>query len=195
MSNIKRCEWSDHSDLMRQYHDNEWGIPVHDDKKLFEYLMLEVLQCGLNWKMMLVKRDIFNLCFDNFDYEKVSQYTEEDITRIMETPGMIRSRRKIEAIIHNAKRFIEVQKEFGSFDNFLWSFTDYKSVMYAEGNLNTKSKHSDAIAMALKKRDFKFLGTLTVYAYIQAVGIVNDHDKYCHLYQPLAKSCKVESLY
>ncbi|MBE5818097.1 MAG: DNA-3-methyladenine glycosylase I [Clostridiales bacterium] len=195
MSNINRCEWSDHSDIMRQYHDNEWGIPVHDDKKLFEYLMLEVLQCGLNWKMMLVKRDIFNRCFDNFDYEKVSQYTEEDITRIMETPGMIRSRRKIEAIIHNAKRFIEVQKEFGSFDNFLWSFTDYKSVMYAEGNLNTNSKHSDAIALALKKRCFKFLGTLTVYAYIQAVGIVNDHDKYCHLYQSLADVCVVDTLY
>ena len=139
--------------------------------------------------------NFFNLCFDNFDYEKVSQYTEEDITRIMQTPGMIRSRRKIEAIIHNAKRFIEVQKEFGSFDNFLWSFTDYKSVMYAEGNQNTKSKHSDAIALALKKRGFKFLGTLTVYAYIQAVGIVNDHDKYCHLYQPLADVCVVDTLY
>ena len=195
MSNIKRCNWCDSCDLMREYHDKEWGIPVHDDKKLYEYLMLEVMQCGLNWKMMLVKREIFNSCFDNFDYNKIASYTEDDIIRIIETPGMIRLRRKIEAIIHNAKCFIEIQNKYGSFDKFLWSFTDNRSIIYAEGNTNTKSKHSDAIALALKKHGFKFLGTLTVYAYIQAVGIVNDHDKYCHLYQPLADVCVVDTLY
>ena len=125
-----RCKWCQDNGVNQKYHDEEWGIPVHDDRKHFEFLMMEVMQCGLNWTMMLNKRDIFRQCFDHFDYEKIIRYDEQKIQEIMETPGMIRSPRKIKAVITNAIAYMEIIKEYGSFDQFLWSYTDGKTMVY-----------------------------------------------------------------
>lgn len=173
---------------MEDYHDNEWGIPVHDDKKQFEFLMLEVMQCGLSWGLMLKKREIFRSCFDGFDYDKIVLYGEEDISRIMETPGMIKSRRKIEAIIHNAKLFQDMRREFGSFSEYLWAFSENCTLVYSDHQLGTpvaKNSLSDAISKDLRKRGFKYLGSVTVYSHLQACGMINDHSADCFLYREI----------
>ena len=143
------------NEKMIRYHDEEWGVPVHDDRKQFEFLMMEVMQCGLNWNMMIQKREIFRQCFDNFDFDKVAAYGEEDIERILDTEGMIRSRRKAEAVIHNARCFQKIRDEFGSFSDYIWGFT--------EG----------------------YMGSITVYSHLQACGIINDHLETCFRYQEL----------
>lgn len=172
----------------KPYHDNEWGVPIHDDRKQFEYLMMEVMQCGLSWTLMLKKRDIFRSCFHNFDFDIIAGYDENDIERILNTDGMIRSRRKIEAVIHNAKCFQKLREEFGSFDDYLWAYSDNKTIMYnkhEEGILPVSNGLSDKISKDLKKRGFKYLGSITVYSHLQACGIINDHVKDCPCYKKI----------
>ena len=180
------CNWGFSSEAMRKYHDEEWGVPLHDDQKQFEFLMMEAMQCGLSWDLMIKKREIFRRCFDNFDYDLIAGYNDNDIDRIMNTEGMIRSRRKIEAIINNARCFQEIRNEFGSFCNWLWAFSDGKTILYtghADGDVPVSNGLSDRIAKELKKRGFKYLGTVTVYSHLQACGMINDHDKNCDCYE------------
>jgi len=167
---------------MIRYHDREWGVPLHDDKKQFEFLMMEAMQCGLNWNMMIQKREIFRRCFDHFDYDKVAAYDEKDIGRIMNTEGMIRSERKIRAVISNAKCFRKIREEFGSFSAYLWSYSGGRTILYnrhEEGFIPTCNGLSDRISRDLKKRGFLYLGSITVYSHLQACGIINDHDRNC----------------
>ena len=179
------CSWENTSLLNQKYHDCEWGVPVWDDRVQFEYLMMEVMQCGLNWNMMINKREIFRKCFDNFEYDLIAKYNENDIKRIMSCEGMIKSRRKIEAIINNAKCFQKIRKEFKSFCNYIWSYSDNKTILYDKhesGYIPTSNALSDMICKDLKKRGFKFLGSITIYSHLQASGIINDHDKNCPRY-------------
>ena len=189
MENKKRCPWCEDNDLLRKYHDEEWGEPLHDDMKHFEYISLEVLQCGLNWLMMMKKREIFRECFDGFDYEKIALYDDGKVKEIMETPGMIKSPRKINAIINNARCFLEVRKEFGSFDTYIWGFSGGRSILYTDRQNYATSRLSDDLARNLKKRGFKYLGSVTVYAHLESCGIVNDHSEFCWKYKRLAKDC------
>lgn len=174
----------------KKYHDQEWGVPVHRDKKQFEYLMMEVLQCGLSWSIVLHRREVLRKCFDNFDYDKIAQYTEKDVERIMKTEGMIRSKPKILAIIHNAKCFQEIRKEFGSFSKYLWNYSDGKVILYnhhGNGEIPVSNGLSDEIAKDLKKRGFKFIGSITIYSHLQASGIINDHHKQCVCYKRIVE--------
>ena len=176
------CNWEHTSLLNQKYHDAEWGVPVHDDRKQFEYLMMEVMQCGLSWDLMINKRDIFRKCFDNFNYDKIALYNDNDIKRIMNTEGMVKSSRKINAIISNAKCFQQIRKEFGSFCNYLWAYSDNKTILYDkhnDGYIPVSNGLSDKISKDLKKRGFKYLGSITIYSHLQACGIINDHDKNC----------------
>ena len=180
------CNWDKTSQLNIKYHDKEWGVPVHNDKKQFEFISMEVMQCGLNWNMMINKREIFRKCFDNFDYDLIAKYTAEDIKRIMNTEGMIKSVRKIEAIINNAKCFQKIRTEFGSFCKYLWSYSDNKTILYdkhSDGYIPVSNGLSDEICKDLKNRGFKFLGSVTIYSHLQACGIINDHDKNCPRYK------------
>ena len=187
---MNRCPWCLINDLETKYHDEEWGVPVHDDQKQFEFLMLEVMQCGLSWDIVLKKREIFRSCFNNFDYDKVAEYDQQDIERIMNTPGMIRSQRKIEAVIGNALCFQKIREEFGSFSDYLWDWTDGKILLYKShelGNIPAKNELSDKISKDLKKRGMKYLGSITVYSHLQASGIINDHIKECDCFNRLIK--------
>ncbi len=176
------CSWGDSSPTNWKYHHSEWGVPLHDDRMQFEFLMLEVLQCGLNWNMMMQKREIFRSCFNGFDYDLVAGYGEDDIQRILNAEGMIRSRRKIEAIINNARCFNNIRSEFGSFSAYLWSYSKGRTILYdrhADGWIPASNGLSERIAKDLRRRGFKFLGAVTVYSHLQACGIVNDHSKSC----------------
>lgn len=180
------CNWGNVSEKMQNYHDDEWGTPCFDDRKQFEHLMMEALQCGLSWSIVLHKREIFRECFDDFDYKKIADYTEDDVDRILNTEGMIRCQRKIRAIINNAQRYMEIQREFGSFCNYIWNFSNGKTIIYeghSNGFIPASNGLSDMISKDLKKRGFKYLGSVTVYSHMQACGIINDHDKNCHCYQ------------
>lgn len=191
----QRCAWCCDGSINQKYHDEEWGIPLHDDKKHFEFLMLEVMQCGLSWTLMLKKREIFRQCFENFDYQKIAAYTEDDIERILNTDGMIKSRRKISAIIHNACCFLQIIEDYGSFDKFIWSFTDNKTHIYLKhqrGEWEVKNELSDQVSAALKKRGFKYLGSITVFSHLQACGIINDHDPDCWMYDDLVRQTNVQ---
>lgn len=191
---MKRCAWCEDGGMMQQYHDEEWGEPVHDDGKQFEYLMLEAMQCGLSWSLMLKKREIFRQSFDGFDFRKIAAYTEKDVERILNTEGMIRSKGKILAIINNAKCFLAVIEEFGSFDSYLWGFSDYKMTVYRkhqQGQFETRNDLSDRIAKDMKKRGFKYLGSITLFSHLQACGIINDHDPRCFKYKELLKKTDV----
>ena len=188
MNDVNRCGWCQDNGMMRKYHDEEWGIPLHDDKKQFEFLMMEVMQCGLSWSLMLKKRQTFRQCFDDFDYEKIALYNEEKIAEIMNIPDMIKSERKIRAVIHNAKMFLKIIEENGSFDKYLWGFTDNRTIIYdshRDGQLPAKNELSDEISKDLKKRGFKYLGSITVYSHLQACGIINDHEEKCFRYKEL----------
>ncbi len=185
---INRCSWCMINELEIKYHDEEWGVPVHDDRKQFEYLMMEVMQCGLSWDIVLKKREIFRSCFDNFDYDKIAAYSERDIENILNIPGMIRSRRKIEAIINNARCVQQIRKEYDSFSDYLWGWTNGKTLIYKGhelGNIPSSNALSKEISSDLKKRGMKYLGAVTVYAHLQACGIINDHIKECHCYKKL----------
>ena len=179
------CNWENTSKVNFKYHNEEWGIPVYDDRCQFEYLMMEVMQCGLSWNIVINKREIFRKCFDNFEYDLIAKYNENDIKRILSTEGMIKSQKKIEAIINNAKCFKKIREEFGSFSNYLWSYSDNKTILYDKhelGYIPACNGLSDKIAKDLKKRGFKFLGSITVYSHLQASGVINDHDKNCPRY-------------
>lgn len=168
------------------YHNTEWGRPLHNDRKQFEFLMLEVMQCGLSWQLMLKKRTIFHQCFDNFNFNKIARYTATDIKRILNTPEMIRSERKIKAVIQNAQAFLQIRKKFGSFSTFLWNYTNGKTILYAGhagGKVPAANGLSTRISQDLKKRGFTFLGPVTVYSHLQACGIINDHSADCPLFQ------------
>lgn len=182
------CGWNSASEIDRHYHDTEWGIPVHDDRKQFEYLMMEVMQCGLSWELMLRKREIFRQCFDNFDFDKVAAYDERDVERIMNTEGMIRSPRKIRAIINNARCFQKIRNLYGSFSNYLWAYADGKTIIYSShggGRIPVSNGLSARISKDLKSKGFKYLEAVTVYSHLQACGIINDHDTDCPCYKKI----------
>ncbi|WP_395373573.1 DNA-3-methyladenine glycosylase I [Marinicella sp. W31] len=174
--------WSEGKILELQYHDNEWGVPVHDDQILFEFLILEGAQAGLSWSTILNKREGYRQAFDNFDYHKIAAYGDDKLQSLLEDAGIVRNRLKIRSAVTNAKAFIEVQKEFGSFDAYIWQFVDGKPILntWANGKLVPASTaESDAMSKDLKKRGFKFVGTTICYAYMQACGMVNDHTIDC----------------
>ena len=185
---MSTCHWNFSFEAMKTYHDTEWGVPIHDDRLMFEHLTLEAMQCGLSWSLMIKKRGIFRACFDGFDYDRIAAYGEEDIERIMNTEGMIRSRRKIEAVINNASCFRKIRQEHGSFCDWLWAHTDGKTVLYAghgDGHIPVSNGLSDKIAGELKAYGFKFLGTVTVYSHLQACGMINDHGSECPCYKAI----------
>ena len=176
------CGWADTDPLDKVYHDTEWGIPVHDDRHMFEHLTLECMQCGLSWALMLKKREIFRKCFDNFDYDRIADYNEADVERILNTEGMIRSPRKVNSIINNARCYQKVREEFGTFCDYIWSYSDGKTILYQghdAGRIPVSNGLSARISKDLKKRGFKYVGPVTIYSHLQACGIINDHDKDC----------------
>lgn len=180
---MKRCFWVDEkSEIYTKYHDEEWGIPKHDDHELFELLILESFQAGLSWITILKKRENFRKAFDNFDIQKVANYNNEKIAELLSNTGIIRSKNKILSAINNAKIFIQIQKDFGSFANYIWSFTDNKVLKNTTGKIITSSSLSDEISKDLKKRGMKYVGTVIIYSYLQAIGIIDDHDQNCFKY-------------
>ena len=185
---MNRCPWCEINELYIKYHDEEWGVPVHDDKKHFEFLILEGVQAGLSWLTILKKRDNYRKTYDNFDPVKIATYDQKKIDQLMKNPGIIKNLRKIEASINNAQRFLEVQEEFGSFDNYIWSFVNNKPVINSwkkDSEIPSKTELSDKISFDLKKRGFKFVGSTIIYAHMQAIGIVNDHIVNCFRYKKL----------
>ena len=181
---MKRCEWGQ-GESMIKYHDLEWGVPVHADKKLFEFLILEGAQAGLSWETVLNKRENYRKAFNDFDPKKISLYTNGDVKRLLSNQGIIRNRLKIAATINNAQRFLEVQEEFGSFDRWQWQFVNYKTIknrFKALSEIPATTKESDAMSKDLKRRGFKFVGSTICYAHMQATGMVNDHVKSCFRY-------------
>lgn len=186
---MRRCPWSEkNGELLIKYHDEEWGVPVHDDTKHFEFLVLEINQAGLNWKTVLNKRDNFVQAFDSFTPRIVGEYNEEKIIQLLGNAGIIRNRKKIEASVHNAKKFVKIQKEFGSFDKFIWSFTNNQTVVNSwkyDQDIPAKTTLSETISADLRKRGFKFVGPTIIYAHLQATGIVNDHLVDCFRYKQL----------
>jgi len=181
--NETTCNWPSNDPLMVRYHDEEWGVPLHDDQKLFEFLVLDAFQAGLSWRTVLHKRENFRKAFDGFDPEKISKYGAADYERLLSDAGIIRNRSKILGTIHNATCFLEVQKEFGTFDKYIWQFTGGKTIFNGWNNLNelpATSQESDEMSKGLKLRGFKFVGSTICYAFMQAAGMVNDHLVYCH---------------
>mgnify|MGYP003666543230 FL=1 len=181
----QRCFWVTDSKLYQDYHDKEWGEPVYDDETLFEFLILETFQAGVSWITILNKRENFRKAFDNFEYQKIAKYQENKFNELMQNAGIIRNKLKIRSAITNAKLFMEIQKEFGSFSNFMWSYVDDKPIINtfkSREEVPATSKISDKISKDLKKRGFKFTGSTIMYAYMQAVGMVNDHTIDCYKY-------------
>jgi DNA-3-methyladenine glycosylase I len=181
-----RCKWVTDDPIYIEYHDREWGVPVHDDRELFEFLILEGAQAGLSWITILKKRENYRKAFDNFDSERVALYDEEKIQELMMNEGIIRNRRKIEASIINAKAFLKIKEEFGSFDKYIWQFVGGKPIKNSWGSIEevpASTKESDEMSKDLKKRGFKFVGSKICYAYMQAVGMVNDHTIDCFRYE------------
>lgn len=181
MNERKRCAWAT-TDLYKEYHDKEWGVPEHDDQKLFEMLILEGMQAGLSWLTVLRKRPAFREAFDDFDYQKVAKYDESKVNELMQNKGIIRNRRKIESAITNAQQFIRVQEEFGSFDSFIWSYIGNEPIrnhFQSEEEIPASTELSNQISKDLKKRRFKFVGSTIIYSYMQAIGMVNDHVTGC----------------
>jgi DNA-3-methyladenine glycosylase I len=177
-----RCFWVTNSKLYQEYHDNEWGQPVYDDKTLFEFLILESFQAGLSWITILNKRENFRTAFDNFDYKKIAKYPESKYDSLLQDAGIIRNKLKIRSAITNAQLFMEVQKEFGSFSKFIWSYVAKKPIVntfHKREDVPATTTLSDTISKDLKKRGFKFVGSTVMYAYMQAVGLVNDHTTDC----------------
>lgn len=184
----KRCEWSVSDPLYVKYHDEEWGVPVHDDKKLFEMLLLEGAQAGLSWITILKKRINYRKAFDNFNAKKIAKYDEKKRKELLENAGIVRNKLKVNAFIVNAQLFLDIQKEFGSFDKYIWQFVNYKPIVNKFKSLKEIppfTKESDAMSKDLKKRGFKFVGSTICYAFMQATGMVNDHITSCYRYREL----------
>ena len=181
MKTGKRCPWPT-DEMYCHYHDTEWGVPLHDDQKLFEFIVLEGAQAGLSWRIILNKRETYRKAFAQFDVEKVARFNAKKIEQLLQDPGIVRNRLKIDSTVSNARAFLDVQKEFGSFDKYLWSFVEGRPVMNDSGTFPTRTELSDRISKDLKKRGFRFVGTTILYAYLQAVGVVNDHSADCFLH-------------
>ena len=180
---MKRCRWvNEKSDIYVKYHDEEWGVPKYDDRELFELLVLESFQAGLSWLTILKRREDFRKAFDNFDVIKVSNYNQEKVEELVNNEKIIRCRGKITSTINNAKIFRQIQKEYGSFSNYIWGFTDNKIIQNEFDQLPVSTPLSDKISKDLKKRGMKYVGTVIIYSYLQAIGIVNDHEKNCFRY-------------
>ena len=188
---VTRCEWVGNDPLMREYHDKEWGTPQHDDQILYELLILEGMQAGLSWSTVLKKRENFRKAFDNFDYKIICKYDDNKVEKLLLDKGIIRNRLKINSIIINAKLFIKIQAEFGSFNNYIWKFVNNKPIDNQCKSMSDILAHtdlSDLISKDMKKRGFKFIGTTIIYAFMQAIGMVNDHATYCFRYDEIKKS-------
>ncbi len=182
---IKRCAWVNDDPLYIHYHDHEWGVPIHDDRLLFEFLILEGAQAGLNWFTVLKKRDNYRECFDHFNPEKIAKYNDKKVAALLNNPGIIRNRLKIASTITNAQAYLQVEKEWGSFSAYIWHFVDGKPIKNhwkSSKQLPATSDISDLMSKDLKKRGFKFVGSTICYAYMQAVGMVNDHTEDCFCY-------------
>lgn len=183
---VKRCEWPSNNELMIKYHDEEWGLPVHDDRKLFEFIVLESAQAGLSWQTILNRRESYRKAFDNFDYKKIAKYTDKAVERLMNDESIIRNRLKILSTISNAQNFIKIQEEFGSFDKYIWSFVNDKPIVNRIKKLSeiqANTEVSDKMSKDLKEHGFKFVGSTICYAFMQSVGLVNDHVTYCFRYK------------
>ena len=179
---VSRCPWPSNDPLMIAYHDHEWGVPLHDDRKLFEFMVLDCFQAGLSWRTVLHKRENFRKAFDNFDFRKIAKYDQKKIDSLLQDSGIIRNKAKINGTIQNARCFLEVQKEFGTFDQYIWQFTNGQTVINKWQNLSeipARSELSDQMSRELVKRGFKFVGSTICYAFIQAIGMVNDHLSSC----------------
>ena len=180
---MQRCRWLDEtSEIYVKYHDNEWGVPKYDERELFELLVLESFQAGLAWITVLKKREAFRKAFDNFDVKKVASYDEKKINELLQNEGIIRSKGKISAAILNAKIFMNIQKEFGSFSNYIWGFTGGKIIKNQDDRFPVSTPLSDKISKDLKKRGMKYVGTVIIYSYLQSIGVVNDHETKCFKY-------------
>jgi DNA-3-methyladenine glycosylase I len=183
-----RCSWANMNEGQMTYHDREWGVPLHDDRKLFEFLILEGAQAGLSWDTILRKRENYRKAFEGFDPEKIAWYDDPKLVQLLATPGIVRNRLKVKAAISNARAFLSVQREFGSFDHYLWGFVDGKTVHNAwtrTEEVPSRTVQSDAMSRDLKRRGFAFVGTTICYAFMQAVGMVNDHLVDCFRYRQL----------
>ena len=183
-----RCEWVGSDDLMIAYHDAEWGVPLHDDRKLFEFMVLDAMQAGLNWRIVLQKRDSFKVAFDHFDLRKVAKFGDRDMVRLMGNPGIIRNRQKLAASITNARGALQLQKEFGSLSDYFWGFVGNKPIINSpesEDEIPATSPEAQAMSKDLIKRGFKFVGPTICYAFMQAAGLVNDHVTGCFRYREL----------
>jgi DNA-3-methyladenine glycosylase I len=181
----KRCEWVGSDPLMIEYHDREWGVPVHDDRKLFEFLVLDAMQAGLSWMTVLKKRENFRMAFDNYNLQKIAKYNDNKVRALLSDKGIIRNRLKIKASIQNAGAFLQVQKEFGSFDAYIWQFVGGKPILNSCQRLQdlpANTRESEAMSQDLKKRGFSFVGSTICYAFMQAAGLVNDHTVNCFRY-------------
>jgi DNA-3-methyladenine glycosylase I len=186
MKNRIRCTWPSDDKLMIKYHDREWGVPLHNDKKLFEFLILEGFQAGLSWRTVLYKRETFRKAFDNFDYNKVAKYDKRKINSLLKDEGIIRNRLKVEGAVKNAKAFLQIRKEFGTFDKYIWGFVNGKPIQNKFNSLKelpARTELSDIISKDMKKRGFTFVGSTIIYAHMQATGMVNDHLIGCFRYK------------
>ena len=185
---MRRCEWANRSELEQSYHDKEWGVAIHDDRDLFEFLILEGAQAGLSWSTILNKREGYRKAFDNFDVQKISQYSEDDVARLLVNSEIIRNKRKITATITNAQAFLQVKEEFGSFDRYIWQFVRGKPIQNSWARLTdipSRTPESEAMSKDLQQRGFKFVGSTICYAFMQAVGMVNDHVVGCFRHEEL----------
>lgn len=183
---VCRCGWASSSEMMAEYHDTEWGVPVHNDRQHFEFLILEGAQAGLSWATILKRRKGYAKAFANFDPKKVAKYTKAKVNSILKDPGIIRNKLKIESAVHNAKLFLDIQKEFGSFDKYAWQFVGGKPIKNknrTSQDFQATTAESDAFSKDLKKRGFKFVGSTVIYAHMQATGMVNDHQTSCFRYK------------
>ncbi len=191
MTELIRCSWPGAVDAqMIAYHDTEWGVPLHDDRKLFEFMVLDAMQAGLNWQIILRKREGFRKAFDDFDPQKVAQYGPDDIARLLADSGIIRNRLKVLAAITNAQHFLDIQREFGTFDAYIWQFTGGKTVVHkvqGHDDWQATSPESDAMSKDLIKRGFKFVGSTICYAFMQGAGMINDHMVECFRYKEVGR--------
>lgn len=190
MIKVQRCGWCEGDTLYEAYHDNEWGVPVYDDETIFEFLILETFQAGLSWITVLRKRENFRETLDNFDYKKIADYSEDKIQELLENPGIIRNKLKVRATVTNAQNFIKIQKEYGSFSKYIWSFVEGEPIQnkiedYKKAPATTAI--SDKLSKDLKKKGFKFVGSTVMYAHMQATGMVNDHEVTCFRYKAVKK--------
>jgi len=190
MKTPTRCPWCLSHPVMTAYHDTEWGVPLHDDRKLFAFIVLDAAQAGLSWRTVLLKRENYRRAFDNFDAAKIARYTDRRVARLLADPGIIRNRLKVHSAINNARQFLSVQEEFGSFDRYIWQFVGGAprvNKFRAQGDLPAKTTESDAMSKDLKARGFKFVGSTICYAFMQAAGLVNDHLLDCFRHRQVAR--------